>query len=298
MVNKFRIVVKYLFAFAMVLLFKTVYAQKLQSKSEIISTIIEKLIENSESTIDYTDLQAQFEYYYDNKLNLNKITDYELRQLIFLKQSEVLSIINHKKLYGDFENIYELQAIANLSDESIFFLKHFVTVTEGNKQLKLSEIKEIGKTEIVFQHENDFEQRDVYEVETILAKRFNRLRKRLEYFIVWKNYKKSEGTWEGLENLDGCFKKVKEFELNSIPGHCINSLINEGENERPLKRKFGVQKIISSRTNNIRKVNEYLVSFNGFEKFEWIDSKNLLNCEYLKKDFENRSYDIFSIRKL
>ena len=145
---------------------------------------------------------------------------------------------------------------------------------------------------------NDFEQRDVYEVETILAKRFNRLRKRLEYFIVWKNYKKSEGTWEGLENLDGCLKKVKEFELNSIPGHCINSLINEGENVRPLKRKFGVEKIISSRTNNIRKVNEYLVSFNGFEKFEWINSKNLLNCEYLKKDFENRSYDIFSIRKL
>jgi hypothetical protein len=169
MVNKFRIVVKYLFAFAMVLLFKTVYAQKLQSKSEIISTIIEKLIENSESTIDYTDLQAQFEYYYDNKLNLNKITDYELRQLIFLKQSEVLSIINHKKLYGDFENIYELQAIANLSDESIFFLKHFVTVTEGNKQLKLSEIKEIGKTEIVFQHENDFEQRAGYNTEALKA---------------------------------------------------------------------------------------------------------------------------------
>jgi hypothetical protein len=153
----------------MVLLFKTVYAQKLQSKSEIISTIIEKLIENSESTIDYTDLQAQFEYYYDNKINLNKITDYELRQLIFLKQSEVLSIINHKKLYGDFENIYELQAIANLSDESIFFLKHFVTVTEGNKQLKLSEIKEIGKTEIVFQHENDFEQRAGYNTEALKA---------------------------------------------------------------------------------------------------------------------------------
>lgn len=169
MVNKFRIVVKYLFAFAMVLLFKTVYAQKLQSKSEIISTIIEKLIENSESTIDYTDLQAQFEYYYDNKLNLNKITDYELRQLIFLKQSEVLSIINHKKLYGDFENIYELQAIANLSDENIFFLKHFVTVTEGNKQIKLSEIKEIGKTEIVFQHENDFEQRAGYNTEALKA---------------------------------------------------------------------------------------------------------------------------------
>jgi hypothetical protein len=153
----------------MVLLFKTVYAQKLQSKSEIISTIIEKLIENSESTIDYTDLQAQFEYYYDNKLNLNKITDYELRQLIFLKQSEVLSIINHKKLYGDFENIYELQAIANLSDENIFFLKHFVTVTEGNKQIKLSEIKEIGKTEIVFQHENDFEQRAGYNTEALKA---------------------------------------------------------------------------------------------------------------------------------
>jgi hypothetical protein len=74
-------------------------------------------------------------------------------------------------------------------------------------------------------------------------------------------------------------------------------MINEGENVRSLKKKFGVEKIISSRTNNIRKVNEYLVSFNGFEKFEWINSKNLLNCEYLIKDFENR-VDIFSIRKL
>ena len=71
---------------------------------------------------------------------------------------------------------------------------------------------------------NDFEQRDVYEVETILAKRFNRLRKRLEYFIVWKNYKKSEGTWEGLENLDGCLKKVKEFVKNENANIIIRGL--------------------------------------------------------------------------
>ncbi len=169
MANKRFVFIKYLGALAMVFYGKILLAQKLQSKTEIISTIIEKLVENTESTIDYTDLQAQLENLYDNKINLNKATDNELRQLIFLKQTDILSILKHQKLYGNFESIYELQAIDNLSDESIYILKHFVTINEGNKQLKLSEIKQVGKTEIVLQHENDFQQRLGYKTNELKA---------------------------------------------------------------------------------------------------------------------------------
>ena len=138
---------------------KNLIAQKLQPKNEIISSIIEKLIENQESQLDYSDLQAQLAYYFDTKINLNKCSENELQQLIYLKQSEIVSILNHRKKYGDFESIYELQAIDNLSDETIFYLKHFTEVNETNKQLKLSELTQVGKTEIILQHENDFQQK-------------------------------------------------------------------------------------------------------------------------------------------
>jgi len=169
MANKFFVYIKYFAALAIIFYSKKLLAQKLQSKAEVISTIIEKLVENTESTIDYTDLQAQLEYIYDNKINLNKTTDNELRQLLFLKQTDILSILKHQKIYGAFESIYELQAIENLSDESIYFLKHFVTVNETNKQLKLSELNQVGKTEIVLQHENDFQQRLGYNTHKLKA---------------------------------------------------------------------------------------------------------------------------------
>lgn len=138
---------------------KNLIAQKLQPKNEVISSIIEKLIENQESQLDYTDLQAQLANYFDAKINLNKCSENELQQLFFLRQSEIISILNHRKKYGDFESIYELQAIENLSDETIFYLKHFTVVNETNKQLKLSELTQVGKTEIILQHENDFQQK-------------------------------------------------------------------------------------------------------------------------------------------
>lgn len=139
-------------------------AQKLQPKNEVISSIIEKLIENQESQLDYTDLQAQLAYYFDTKINLNKCTENELQQLLFLKQSEIISILNHRKKFGEFESIYELQAVDNLNDETIFYLKHFTSVNETNKQLKLSELSQVGKTEIILQHENDFQQKLGYKI--------------------------------------------------------------------------------------------------------------------------------------
>jgi hypothetical protein len=146
---------------------KNLIAQKLQAKNDIISSIVEKLIENQESQLDYTDLQAQLAYNFDTKINLNKCNENELQQLIFLKQSEIISILNHRKKYGDFESIYEIQAIENLSEENIYYLKHFIEVNETNKQLKLSELTQVGKTEIILQHESDFQQKLGYKIDEL-----------------------------------------------------------------------------------------------------------------------------------
>jgi DNA uptake protein ComE-like DNA-binding protein len=167
MENKIIFLLKYMLILAFIYSSKNLIAQKLHAKNDIISSIIEKLIENQESQLDYTDLQAQLTYYFDTKISLNKCSEIELQQLFFLKQSEIVSILNHRKKYGDFESIYELQAIENLSDETIFYLKHFTEVNETNKQLKLSELSQVGKTEIVLQHENDFQKKLGYNIKEL-----------------------------------------------------------------------------------------------------------------------------------
>jgi hypothetical protein len=164
MENNSQFLLKFILVFVTLFISKFLFAQKLQPKNDVISSIIEKLIENQESQLDYTDLQAQLAYNFDTKINLNKCTENELQQLFFLKQSEIISILNHRKKYGDFESIYELQAIENLSEENIYYLKHFTEVDETNKQLKLSELTQVGKTEIILQHENDFQQKLGYKI--------------------------------------------------------------------------------------------------------------------------------------
>jgi hypothetical protein len=143
------------------------FAQK--QKNEVISVILERLVENTESTIDYTDLQAQLEYYFEHKINLNKTTSYELQQLVFLKQSEIASIFKHIEKYGNYESIYELQAVENLSEESMDLLKYFCYVTEYNKQLRLNELKELGKTEIIYQLDFDLQEKAGYKTASLQA---------------------------------------------------------------------------------------------------------------------------------
>ncbi len=136
---------------------KYCYSQKL--KTDVISGIIERLIETTESRIDYTDLQAQLDYYFEHPINLNKTNEYELQQLVFLKQSEIASILKHIERYELYESIYELQAVENLSEESLDLLKYFCYVMESNKQFRSEELKKWGKTEIVYQLDYDLQER-------------------------------------------------------------------------------------------------------------------------------------------
>ena len=53
----------------------------------------------------------------------------------------------------------------------------------------------------------------VFEVENILKKRVSK--NSVEYLIKWKYYPVEDSTWEPLENLSTCMKKITEFESRS-----------------------------------------------------------------------------------
>ncbi|MCU0421957.1 MAG: helix-hairpin-helix domain-containing protein [Bacteroidia bacterium] len=154
--------------FALLLAFSltiNTYAQLLRESVEsIIETLMERRIEQSESNLDYNDLQAHLLHYAENKLDLNKVTHSELQQLFFLSELQIQAIISHRNLYGNFLSVYELQTINALDENTIYFLSYFVAVDEdwqANQTNLLAMFKE-SNHEFIWLADTELQQRKGY----------------------------------------------------------------------------------------------------------------------------------------
>lgn len=143
----------------------TVHAQVAREPEEkVISDLMERFIENTESTVDYTDLQEQLEYFMKHKLDLNKVGRSELGQLPFLDDIEINAILQHRIEFGDFITVYELQTIEQLDERMVYYLSYFVK-TGGDfydDHTPLLQRLLNGKHEVIALHENDFQPRAGY----------------------------------------------------------------------------------------------------------------------------------------
>jgi hypothetical protein len=87
---------------------------------------------------NYEDVYENLFTIYQNPLDLNKADIADLRALFFLTESQINAILNHKKLFGNFLSIYELQAVEGLSMEDIRSLLPFIQVRNGISTTRLS----------------------------------------------------------------------------------------------------------------------------------------------------------------
>lgn len=140
-----------------------------ESDEKVIADLLERLIENTEATLDYTDLQDQLEQYNRNKLNLNKASREQLQLLIFLDENQINAIINHRLKFGDFLNLYELQSIEAIDDITIYYLTYFVTVDENwmENQTTFKQMLVKGKHEFIGLYDTELQQRTGYSKERI-----------------------------------------------------------------------------------------------------------------------------------
>ncbi len=89
---------------------------------------VENIAENSDASLDYTELLSDLKYFRDNPLNLNSATAGDLKKLIFLNNIQIYNILAYRENYGNFVSIYELQAIEGLDKETISKILPYVTV--------------------------------------------------------------------------------------------------------------------------------------------------------------------------
>lgn len=99
---------------------------------------IEKYIENTESNSDYTDLYDQIDGLLNNPINLNTGNAEELSKIPLITPEIIQAIINHRKNYGNFTSIYEIQLVEGINMEYIKLILPFVTIKESFQLKKIS----------------------------------------------------------------------------------------------------------------------------------------------------------------
>ncbi|MBT3423399.1 MAG: helix-hairpin-helix domain-containing protein [Bacteroidetes bacterium] len=126
---------------------------------EHIEKIIEKIIENNENEIDYSEIEDQLISIIESPLNLNTVEVEQLNELFFLSQQQIQSIIEYRKSYHGFKSIYELKALADLDKETLVLLIPFVYVGESKyaaRKFKFSDLK-YSRKELILKTETVLE---------------------------------------------------------------------------------------------------------------------------------------------
>lgn len=100
---------------------------------------------------------------------------------------------------GGSNDMNNLQALC-LSCHSVK-TRRFVSIKSDEKQKKTKE------EEMLLDKDSSEE---YYEVEDILDKRVDN--NDVHYLVKWKGYNFSECTWESVNNLNGCKRKIRKFE--------------------------------------------------------------------------------------
>jgi hypothetical protein len=137
-----------------------------QEKNELIQQRIEYISEQLQSEeIDLTNVIEQLTYYLEHPLNLNSATEEELEEMGLLSPIQISDLILHRKLFGKFVSIYELQSLKYWDLQSIQLVLPFIKVDDKLDNLHLSwkEALNQGNYEVFMRYQRTPEERPGYD---------------------------------------------------------------------------------------------------------------------------------------
>lgn len=137
-----------------------------QEKNDIIQQRIEFISEQVESEgLDLTDVIEQLNFSYDNPINLNSAKMEDLQELGLLTDIQISDLLLHRRLFGKFISIYEIQGLQYWDMNTIRLVLPFIRVDDKLDQLHvgLKEAFQQGKFEAYFRYQTIVEDRAGYE---------------------------------------------------------------------------------------------------------------------------------------
>ena len=137
-----------------------------QDKGEIIQQRIEFISEQLQSEeIDLTNIVEQLEYFYESKINLNTTNGEDLEQLYLLTQVQINDLLLHRKAFGKYITIYELQSLKYWDLTTIQLVLPFVRVDDklDNLHITFKEAMKEGNFELFLRYQPTFQQKQGYQ---------------------------------------------------------------------------------------------------------------------------------------
>ena len=122
--------------------------------------------------------------------------------------------------------------------------------------------------------EEEEEEEQQFPIEKIIARRFEKKTKKIEYFVKWQGYDLSDNTWELMISLieDNCFEKIYDYENQSLDEKI--ALLNK---YKKLKKLRGV----TEETLRATELCDEMEFFrNNYEDFNPILKEELEKWEY------------------
>lgn len=168
-----------LIAAAFFLFFHDLRGQEVFSPNRWIE-YIEDLAEDSEeeNTESIEMLYDELSYLSENPMDLNRVTLGQLKQLPFLSEKQIQSILAHREKHGGFVSIYELKNITHLDYYTIELILPFVYVGDlnENKPFSTKNLLRYGRNEVMLNYNQSLEQKKGYKEvpDSILQKYPNR----------------------------------------------------------------------------------------------------------------------------
>ena len=137
-----------------------------QDKTQIIQQRIEFISEQLQSEeIDLTNITIQLNYYFEHPLNLNSATVEELEELNLLTSVQINDLLLHRKRFGKFITIFEIQALKYWDLSTIRLLLPFIHVDDklDNIHVTLKEALKQGKFELFLRYQPTMQKKAGYE---------------------------------------------------------------------------------------------------------------------------------------
>jgi hypothetical protein len=96
--------------------------------------IVEEIASSSDAELDYTSLFQALEELYYNPLDLNSASEDDLKDMLFLTEFQIYSLVKYRQKFGAYKTLYELQFVDGIDGITLKRLLPFVTVQENKDQ--------------------------------------------------------------------------------------------------------------------------------------------------------------------
>ena len=128
---------------------------------EYVEQIAEETGDEAKAEALYTELS----YLSENPVDLNIVSEEQLRRLPFLSDNQISSLMDYRKRYGKMLSIYELQAVDNFDWQTILLILPFVNISDNivdKAPITVRNLLKQGRNELQIRYDKCFQQKSGY----------------------------------------------------------------------------------------------------------------------------------------